>query len=136
MVHLPFLSLYFPSSPTQHLELIRISGISPADSQHPGSRSCNLTYDSGRQVLLSKSQSLTRGVIGRLLGPTYAAQGAVLEYPGVHFTLSPAVAGSSGREDSVQSIDVKPKADSGPESSRWRGVTAIRILVSRSCAEW
>lgn len=66
-----------------------------------------------------------------MLGPTYAAQGASLDYPGISFTLATSEgAGRSGRDDVVQSLDVKPKQEDGSGSRLWKGIRSCQVLVS------
>lgn len=134
VIHIPHISLFFPYSLTQHLALIRLPDIhtsAATSSALPGHHPCNLTYDDGKQVLSSKTHTLTRGVVGRVLGPTYAAQGANLDYPGISFTLATSGAASgSGRDDVVQSLDVKPKEEDGSGSRLWKGIRSCRVLVS------
>lgn len=134
VIHIPHISLYFPCSPTQHLALIRLPDInlsSATSSASLGIHRRNLTYDNGKQVLSSRTHTLTRGVVGRVLGPTYAAQGASLDYPGISFTLATSEgAGRSGRDDVVQSLDVKPKQEDGSGSRLWKGIRSCQVLVS------
>jgi hypothetical protein len=137
VIHIPYVSLYFPPSATQHLTLIRlpnIDGSQPSNSTDSQSVRCNLTYDGGQQVLASKTIKLTRGVVGRVLGPTYAAQGTTLDYPGVSFTLASSAAGKAGRDDMVQSIDVMPKEDQAGPSRIWKGIRACSIKVNTVCS--
>ena len=93
---LPSLQLYFPSSPHQALALISLPDI-PKSSQ-------TLSYESA--VLASRSTSLTRGQVGKVLGPTYAGSTAKLAYPGIAFDLE----GSGGRDDIVRKVSVMPRS--------------------------
>lgn len=81
-------------------------------------------------MLHSSSQSLTRGVVGRVLGPTYSGDGTSLVYPGIKFEVTSHAPGSAGkRDDKVESLTVTTKDESGalPEITPLHSVT---ILVS------
>lgn len=54
------------------------------------------------------SQALTRGLVGRVLGPTYG-DGSVLSYPGIK--LSASSKGATSRDDLVDTIIVLPKEE-------------------------
>lgn len=121
VVTLPCLTLYFPQ-PNQQLALIKITTSS-------GSR---LTLSYENQVLLSSSQSLTRGVVGRVLGPTTSGDGGSLSYPGIDFRLNTPHGGSS-RDDHVESLTVLPEdEDRLPEITPLRSVT-IQVSPDRRC---
>ncbi|KAK4684206.1 hypothetical protein P7C73_g5990, partial [Tremellales sp. Uapishka_1] len=92
-IHLPHITLLFPSSLRQRLELIRIPDIP------------ELVYQT--QVLSSSNQRLTRARVGRILGPTFEGKdNGKLDYPGIAFDL-----GGSGRDDLVEAITITPKDD-------------------------
>jgi len=57
-------------------------------------------------VLASRSTSLTRGQVGKVLGPTYAGSTAKLTYPGIAFDLE----GNGGRDDVVRKVSVMPRS--------------------------
>jgi hypothetical protein len=96
---LPNLILYFPS-PGQLLARLEVRNIP--------SSTLTLSYEG--QVLRSQTQALTRGLVGRILGPTYSGEGGVLSYPGIKLSAS-SRAGSSSREDQVDSITILPKEE-------------------------
>lgn len=122
------LTLYFPH-PSQRLSLLRITSI-PSSS---------LTLAFEKQVLHSSSQALSRGVVGRVLGPTYSSGTGSrnsLVYPGIKLdVLSPAsgaaAGGGGGRDDRVDSVTVVP-TDEGvlPPISPLQSVTVLVSLSS------
>lgn len=67
----------------------------------------SLTYDT--HLLCSSSQKLTRGLIGKVLGPTYDSKGSKgeLVYPGVAFSVAGQPAG--GRDEVVDKVVVSTK---------------------------
>jgi len=96
---LPHLILYFPS-PAQLLARLEIRNIP----------SSNLTLSYENQVLRSPTQALTRGLVGRVLGPTYSGEGGALSYPGIKLSASSSKPTAS-REDTVETIIILPKEE-------------------------
>jgi len=68
----------------------------------------SLTLSYENQVLRSTSQALTRGLVGRILGPTYG-DGSVLSYPGIK--LSASSKGVASRDDLLDTITILPKEE-------------------------
>ena len=123
---LPNLTLYFPH-PEQRLSLLKITSISTS----------KLTLSLEDQVLHSSSQPLTRGVVGRVLGPTYSGDGTSLVYPGIKFEITSPGSGSAGkRDDRVESVTVITKDEAGtlPEIIPLQGVT-ILVSLRLPCAQ-
>lgn len=100
-ITLPNLVLYFPH-PSQRLARLEVRGISTS----------TLTLSYENHVLRSPTQALTRGLVGRVLGPTYSGDGGVLSYPGIRLA-GPQLNGSSSntREEKIESITVLPKEE-------------------------
>lgn len=73
-------------------------------------------------------QKLTRGLVGKVLGPTYDSKGVVgeLRYPGISFCVGGKKGGSGDREDVVDQVVVCPKDGEGVE----RGLTSCIVMVS------
>ena len=108
-VHLCDLTLYFPHSLHQRLQLILVPSLPTSG--------LTLRYDA--QILTSPDQPSTRARVGKILGPTYASSSSSkLSYPGISFDLSNI---SGGREDLVHAITVTPRSEQpaslGPVSS-------------------
>lgn len=121
---LPSLTLYFPH-PEQRLSLLKIISI-------PNSA---LILSYGDQVLHSSNQALTRGVVGRVLGPTYSGEGSSLVYPGVEFETTPPASGVTGkREDRIESMTIVTKDEGGmlPVINPLQSVT-IQVRSLHTC---
>ena len=105
MISLPHLTLYFPASRYQVLALISLPDL-------PDS-SLSLEYE---DVTLSAPKTvLTRGKVGKILGPTYAGTNGKLSYPGISFELVASNTGN-GRDDVVSSMMIVPKSETeGPK---------------------
>lgn len=91
---LPHLTLYFPH-PAQQLSLLKINAIP--------SSTLTLSYED--QVLHSSTQALTRGVIGRVLGPTHSGNSGSLVYPGIKLEVATSQRPSS-RDDKIETLTV------------------------------
>ncbi|CAD6564705.1 MAG: hypothetical protein TREMPRED_000250 [Tremellales sp. Tagirdzhanova-0007] len=135
-IHLAQLTLYFPHSLRQSLQLIVV----------PSLATSRLVLHYEAQVLSSPTQRLTRARVGRTLGPTYASTGSsTLSYPGITFDL---LTSSGEREDLVETLTVSPKSEEavslGPISSVAvhpnRGVTiylpdAFEVIIGETTAQ-
>jgi hypothetical protein len=84
-----------------------------------------LTYDT--HLLCSSSQKLTRGLVGKVLGPTYDSKGSrgELVYPGVSFSVAGKSAG--GRDEVVDKVVISTK---NGETVVPDGVLSCMIIVS------
>jgi hypothetical protein len=60
--------------------------------------------------LRSANQPLTRGVVGRTLGPTYG-DGGVLSYPGIRLSTSTTEGKGPTRDDKIETITILPKEE-------------------------
>lgn len=91
-----------------------------------------LKYDN--QVLCAprasggSEQKITRGLVGKTLGPTYDVKGSVgeLMYPGISFHIGGKKGGGGDREDVVDEVIVCPKDGETVE----KGLTSCIIMVS------
>jgi hypothetical protein len=72
---------------------------------------------------------MTRGLIGKILGPTYDSQGSAgqLEYPGITFLVGGKKGVSGDRDEVVDSLVVKPKDG---EMDIEGGLSRCKISVS------
>lgn len=90
--------------------------------------SSKLTLSYENQVLRSPTQALTRGLVGRVLGPTYSGEGGLLSYPGITLSASSSKSTAS-RDDQVERITILPK-DEGilpPVISLTKVVVHVRL---------
>ena len=100
-IHFPHVDLYFPPSRHQVLTLISLTDLQ--------STTLYLTYED--HTLLGPNDSLNRGRISKVFGPTYAGgSDQKLSYPGISFSVSNP-SNTPGRDDPVQSITITARED-------------------------
>lgn len=128
VIHLPHLTLYFPPSATQALAEITLSNFAtqPLTLTYDAHVLCSPTTDSSRP-----QTALTRGLVGRVLGPTYDSKGSAgqLVYPGIAFHVGGRKGISGGRDEVMDKVVISAKDDSavGGEGS---GLLSCVMTVS------